>query len=63
MSRVKNPVTGEDEITVLDHPTGFSSTRPELGMSEIARFESEVASFDLSGKYAEYAEISYAGPG
>lgn len=62
LTRVKNPVTGEEEIVYLDHPTGFSSTRSELGMSTVARLASEHMSFDNSGRYAEYAEISYAGP-
>ncbi len=62
IDRVKNPVTGEDEITILDHPTGFTSTRAELGMSTVARFAGEHATYDHTGKYAEYAEFSYAGP-
>ena len=62
LDHVTNPVTGKDEITYLDHPTGFSSKYSELGMSAIARFESPWASFDTTGKYAEYAQISYSGP-
>ncbi len=62
LDRVKNPVTGEDEITLFDHPTGFSSKYAELGMSTAARFNSDVATYDHTGKYAEYAKISYAGP-
>jgi hypothetical protein len=62
MDRVKNPVTGEDEITVLDHPTGFTSTKAELGTSTVARLQSEFMSYDLAGKYAEYAEFTYRGP-
>ena len=62
LDRVKNSVTGQDEIAILDHPTGFTSTKAELGMSTVARFESEYASYDHSGKYAEYAEFSYSGP-
>ena len=62
LSRVANPVTGHEEITYLDHPTGFSTKYAELGMATDARFESPWASFDTTGKYAEYAEISYSGP-
>ncbi len=62
VTRVKNPVTGEEEVAYLDHPTGFSSKYSELGMSTVARFTSEDLSFDTSGKYAEFAEISYSGP-
>ncbi|MBI2237280.1 MAG: DUF1326 domain-containing protein [Actinobacteria bacterium] len=62
IARVRNPVTGAEEITHFDHPTGFSSKYAELGMSTVARFSSKDASFDTSGKYAEYAEISYSGP-
>lgn len=32
ISRVKNPVSGEEEI-YLDKPTGFTSKRTELGKS------------------------------
>lgn len=62
LTRVRNPVTGEEEIVRLDHPTGFSSKQSELGMSTVAKFSTPGMSFDTSGKYAEYAEISYAGP-
>jgi hypothetical protein len=62
-SRVKNPVTGEVEELYLDKPTGFTSTRSELGMSEVARFESEGLVLEgMQGKYAEYAEFAYSGP-
>jgi len=63
MSRVENPVTGKEEVTYLDKPTGFMSTWTELGMSTVCRFESPGLSFDVSGKYAEHAEYSYSGPG
>ena len=62
MDRVKNPVTGEDEITILDHPTGFTSTKAEMGTSTVSRLESAYMSYDHTGKYAEYAEFSYGGP-
>ncbi|HLB61161.1 MAG TPA: DUF1326 domain-containing protein [Actinomycetota bacterium] len=62
LTRVKNPVTGEEEELYLDKPTGFTSTRSELGTSEVSMFVSHDMSFDLSGKYAEWAEFSYRGP-
>jgi hypothetical protein len=62
MERVKNPVTREEEITILEHPTGFTSTRSELGTSKVARLVSEYLTYDHAGKYAEYAEFSYHGP-
>ena len=62
LSRVANPVTGEEEETYLDKPTGFTSTRSELGMSTVGVFSSPDMSFDLTGRYAEYAEFSYSGP-
>ncbi|MBD0348805.1 MAG: DUF1326 domain-containing protein [Thermoleophilia bacterium] len=62
-SRVKNPVTGDEEELYLDKPTGFTSTRSELGTSEVGRFAWNGFSLvDMSGKYAEYAEFDYAGP-
>lgn len=62
MSRIKNPVTGEEEEIYLDKPTGFTSTRSELGMTLVFRVAVDRLSFDASGKYAEYAEYEYAGP-
>jgi hypothetical protein len=62
LSRVANPVTGEDEEMYLDKPTGFTSKRSELGMSTVGVFSSADMSFDITGKYAEYAEFSYSGP-
>lgn len=62
LARVANPVTGEEEELYLDKPTGFTSTRSELGMSTVGRFRSPSFSVDVSGKYAEHAGFSYAGP-
>ena len=62
-SRVKNPVTGDEEELYLDKPTGFTSKRSELGMSTVAKFACDGLSFDTSGKYAEFAGFEYAGPG
>ena len=62
ISRVKNPVTGEEEEMYLDKPTGFTSLRSELGMSERAVFTTDKLQADISGKYAEYAEFEYSGP-
>jgi hypothetical protein len=61
-SRVKNPVTGEEEELYLDKPTGFTATRAELGMAEVGRFSCDGLSFENTGKYAEYAEYEYSGP-
>ena len=61
-SRVKNPVTGEEEELYLDKPTGFTSKRSELGMSTRAVFSCDGLSWDTTGKYAEYGEFEYAGP-
>ncbi len=62
LARVRNPVTGEDEEMYLDKPTGFTSKRSELGMSTVGVFDSPGMSFDITGKYAEYAEFEYSGP-
>jgi hypothetical protein len=63
LSRVKNPVTDEEERLYLDKPTGFTSTRSELGTSTVARFSSDGFPLDdMSGKYADYADFEYAGP-
>jgi hypothetical protein len=62
MSRVRNPVTGDEEEIYLDKPTGFTSTRSELGMSTVFRFAFNGFDWDYGGRYAEYAEYEYAGP-
>jgi hypothetical protein len=62
-TRVRNPVTGDEEELYLDKPTGFTSTRSELGTSTLARFALDgFALDDMSGRYAEYAAFEYAGP-
>ena len=63
MSRVKNPVTGDDEELYLVKPTGFTSTRSELGMSTVFRVDCAGWKWDYSGRYGEFAEYEYAGPG
>jgi hypothetical protein len=62
ISRIKNPVTGEEEEVYLDKPTGFTSVRSEMGMSTRARLKVDVFDIDNSGLYAEYAEFEYSGP-
>jgi hypothetical protein len=62
LSRVRNPVTGDEEEFYLDKPTGFTSKRTQLGMSTVGVFASPGMSFDVTGKYAEYAEFEYSGP-
>jgi hypothetical protein len=62
-SRVKNPVTGLEEEVYLDKPTGFTSTRSELGMAEVAHFQTDGLVLEgMNGKYAEFAEFAYSGP-
>jgi hypothetical protein len=62
-SRVKNPVTGEEEVLYLDKPTGFTATRSELGMAEVAQFQVEGLVLDgMNGKFADYSEFEYSGP-
>ena len=60
-SRIKNPVSGEEEELYLDKPTGFTSKRAELGMTTISRFSLNGLTYDNSGKYGEYSKFEYAG--
>ena len=62
LSPIVNPVTGDEEQLYLDKPTGFTSLRSEMGMSTVATLRSPGIDWDVTGKYAEYAEFSYAGP-
>lgn len=63
LSRIPNPVTGEDEELYLDKPTGFTSTRAELGSSVVDRFTYDLLTWDSANKYGEYSEFEYSGPG
>jgi len=62
LSRIKNPVTGDEEEIYLDKPSGFTAKRSELGMSVAARFKIPGLAFDNSGQYAEFSAFSYSGP-
>lgn len=62
LSRIKNPVTGDEEEIYLDKPTGFTSLRAEVGMTSVLRLAANGISFDHSGKYGEYAKFEYRGP-
>ena len=63
LSRIKNPVTGEEEELYLDKPTGFTATRAELGSTVTDRFRSDGLSWESpGGRYGEYSEFEYAGP-
>jgi hypothetical protein len=62
MSRIKNPVTGDEEELYLDKPTGFTATRAELGNSIVERFKANGLSWENAGRYAEYSEFEYSGP-
>lgn len=61
ISRIRNPVTSDEEEIYLDKPTGFTSKRTELGMSNVFRIATEGIKLDHSGQYAEHAEFSYSG--
>jgi hypothetical protein len=63
LSRIPNPVTGEEEELYLDKPTGFTSLKAELGSSVVDRFRCEGLSWESpGGRYGEYSDFSYAGP-
>src|SRR5436309_12787746 len=62
LSRIKNPVTGDEEELYLDKPTGFTAKRSELGMSTVSRFKAPGLEYDNSGQYAEFSKFSYTGP-
>ena len=62
LSRIKNPVTGNEEELYLDKPTGFTAKRSELGMSSVSRFKAPGLEYDNSGQYAEFSTFSYTGP-
>ena len=59
LAPIKNPVTGGDELAVLNKPTGFTSKVQELCSADTHRFKTEGMSFDHSGKYGEYSPFKY----
>ena len=61
LASIKNPVTGEPEEIHLAKPTGFTSTKAELGASSVYRFTGGFQ-HDHSGQYAEFAPFDYSGP-
>jgi len=61
LTSIKNPVTGEPEEIHLAKPTGFTSTKAELGASSVYRFTGGFQ-HDHSGQYAEFAPFDYSGP-
>ena len=62
LSPIPNPVTGEDEEIYLDKPTGFTSTRSELGNAVRGRLAAPGLAWHNAGTYAEVAEFEYSGP-
>jgi hypothetical protein len=62
LGRIKNPVTGEEEELYLDKPTGFTSTRTELGSAILERFAHNGLEWETRDTYGEYSEFSYEGP-
>ena len=59
LAPIKNPVTGEDELAVLNKPTGFTSKVQELCSADTHRFETAGMTFDHSGKYGEFSPFEY----
>lgn len=62
LSRIRNPVTGDEEEIYLEKPTGFTWRRGELGMTTDMWLAIDELAFDHTGQYAEFAEFAYAGP-
>lgn len=62
MSRIPNPVTGDEEEIYLDKPTGFTSLRSEMGNAVAERLMTPGLTFEHSDTYAEYGEFNYSGP-
>ena len=59
LTPIKNPVTGEDEIAVLNKPTGFTSQTQELCTTTTYRITADDFAFDHSQKYAEFSPFEY----
>jgi hypothetical protein len=63
LSRIRNPVTGDEEEIYLDKPTGFTARRTEVGSSVVDRFRAQGLSWESpGGRYGEYSEFEYEGP-
>ena len=59
LAPMKNPVTGLDELAILEKPTGVTSKHQELCSSEIDRLTAEGLSYDIAGKYGEFSPFEY----
>ena len=57
---MKNPVTGEDELAILNKPTGFTSQVQELCSAESNWFNAEGISYDYRGKYGDFSPFEYS---
>ena len=57
---MKNPVTGQDELTTLTKPTSFTSNIQELCSADCFTFEVSRRSYDYSGKYGEFCPCEYS---
>jgi len=60
LSPMKNPVTGEDGLAVLNKPTGFTSKIQELCTTSAFRFEGEGLKLNFPGKYGEFCPFEYS---
>ena len=61
LTPIKNPVTGLVEVVQLLKPTGFTSTKTDLGASSVYRLTAGMR-HEHSGKYGEFAPFEYSGP-
>jgi hypothetical protein len=58
----KNPVTGEEQDTKIQIPTGFIWKLAEAAKSKIMRISTPSLNFDDSGKNAFYSIVEFKGP-
>jgi hypothetical protein len=58
----KNPVSGEEQDTKIQIPTGFIWKLAEAAKSKIMRISTQSLNFDDSGKNAFYSIVEFKGP-
>jgi hypothetical protein len=62
LESLKNPVTGEEQDTKIQLPTGFISKLGDAAKSKMMRITTPNVNFNDAGKNAFYSVVEYKGP-
>ena len=62
LENFRNPVTGEDQDTMIQLPKGFIWKLADAAKTKIMRISTQSLNFDHSGKNAFYSIVEFEGP-